>query len=144
MAIYHLHNAEKQENFTEVFEEKKQAVSQAGRKGHLFSTIVTRFCFLLLLIADTLWFVWNAALLTLACTIYLITLGKKRPLLAKSALQTRRSLLCGLALFIGLFSPPFGIMVACTYFLMYDKTGMEEVVPAPLQAQFKEIFNQEP
>ena len=64
-------------------------------------------------------------------------------MLAKAALNMRRSIVCSLALFVGLFSPPFGIMVACTYFLMYDKAGMEEVVPAPLQAQFKDIFNTE-
>jgi hypothetical protein len=31
-------------------------------------------------------------------------------------------------------------MIACTYFVMYDKEGIEEVVPASLQEQFKEFF----
>ncbi|MBI3236532.1 MAG: hypothetical protein HYZ48_02320 [Chlamydiales bacterium] len=57
-------------------------------------------------------------------------------------LTVKRSLVCGLSLFITLFSPAFGIMIACTYFLMYDKTGIEEVVPASLQSQFKEFFKQ--
>ena len=52
----------------------------------------------------------------------------------------RRSLVCGVSLFIALFSPAFGIMIACTYFLMYDKSGIEEVVPSSLQSQFKEFF----
>jgi len=35
-------------------------------------------------------------------------------------------------------------MVACTYFLMYDKKGIDEVVPGPIRAQFKELFNSSP
>ena len=52
----------------------------------------------------------------------------------------RRSLVCGVSLLIALFSPAFGIMIACTYFLMYDKSGIEEVVPSSLQSQFKEFL----
>ena len=54
-------------------------------------------------------------------------------------ISLRRSLVCGVSLLITLFSPAFGIMVACTYFLMYDKSGIEEVVPVSLQSQFKEF-----
>jgi hypothetical protein len=59
----------------------------------------------------------------------------------RSLLNIRRSLACGLGLIIGLIAPSFGIMVACTYFLMYDKKGIDEVVPGPIRAQFKELFN---
>ena len=52
----------------------------------------------------------------------------------------RRALVCGLSLLIAICSPAFGIMVACTYFLMYDKEGIEEVVPASLQDQFTSFF----
>jgi hypothetical protein len=58
----------------------------------------------------------------------------------KAWVSLRRSLVCGVSLFIALFNPAFGIMIACTYFLMYDKSGIEEVVPSSLQSQFKEFF----
>jgi hypothetical protein len=54
----------------------------------------------------------------------------------------KRSFVCALALLVALFSPAFGIMIACTYFLMYDKAGMEEVVPSSIQSQFKDMFQQ--
>jgi hypothetical protein len=58
----------------------------------------------------------------------------------KACVSVRRAFVCGLSLIVALFSPAFGIMVACTYFLMYDKAGIEEVVPRSLQEQFKEFF----
>ncbi len=142
MAIYQLFE-EKKEEFTETFSHI-HTDGEGSRRSRIFSTLVTRFCFLFLLVADLAWFAYNTLMLTLA-TLCLLVTGGRNPLfkrrVRKCALHFRRSALCGLALFIGLFSPPFGIMVACTYFLMYDKAGMEEVVPAPLQAQFKDIFH---
>lgn len=141
MAIFQLYD-EKNKGFTETFDKSDLSENTQG-KGRLFSTLVTRFCFLLLIIADAAWLVYNAIMLIVFSLVYLFSAGKKTGLLKKFALHTRRSIVCGLSLFVGLFSPPFGIMVACTYFLMYDKAGMEEVVPASLQAQFKEIFKTE-
>ncbi len=142
MAIYQFEEVQK-ESFTETFEHNEPIDKKKEGGSHLFSTIITRFCFLLLLVADAVWIVYNSIVLLLASTCLLVTAGKNpffKRMLNKSGLHFRRSVTCGLSLFIGLFSPPFGIMVACTYFLMYDKAGMEEVVPAPLQAQFKDIF----
>jgi len=142
MAIYELFEKEHAED---VFEGVKHASEdKIGR--HFFSTLVTRFCFLLLLIADSAWLVYNTVFMVLFAAIHLLTGRKLRlidRMLRRVALNFRRSVVCWLSLLIGLFSPPFGIMVACTYFLMYDKTGMDEVVPAPLQAQFKDIFKSE-
>jgi hypothetical protein len=45
-----------------------------------------------------------------------------------------------LALLIALLSTGFGIMIACTYFVMYDKEGIDEVVPSSLREHFKEFF----
>jgi len=139
MAIYELFEMESPE---EVFEEIKHS-SEEKLGSHFFSTLVTRLCFLLLFLADAAWFVYNSVMMTLFAVAHIAT-GKKIAWLDRTlrnfALSFRRSSVCGLSLLIGLFSPPFGIMVACTYFLMYDKAGMEEVVPAPLQAQFKDIF----
>jgi membrane glycosyltransferase len=143
MAIYQLFEEEKKESFTETFERSEPLNKKKEKSGHFFSTMITRFCFLLLLIADTAWFVYNCLTLLLAAIGLMVTAGKIaffKKMFNRCALHFRRSLICWLSLFIGLFSPPFGIMVACTYFLMYDKAGMEEVVPATLQAQFKDIF----
>ena len=143
MAIYQLFEEEKKEIFTETFEHSQPQAKKKESSGRFFSTLITRFCFLLLLIADGAWFAYNSLILLLASVGLLVTAGKSlffKKIFSRSALHFRRSAVCGLSLLIGLFSPPFGIMVACTYFLMYDKAGMEEVVPAPLQAQFKDIF----
>lgn len=143
MAIYQLFDQEKKETFTETFEYVEESADKGSKRSHFFSTLVTRFCFFLLLIADMAWFVYNTLMFCFTCLLICITLGKKqrcKKMLRRSLLQLCRSAICGLSLFVGLFSPPFGIMIACTYFLMYDKAGMEEVVPGPLQAQFKDIF----
>lgn len=143
MAIYQLFDSEKKETFTETFEYVEESANKEIGRGRLFSTLVTRFCFLLLLLADSAWFIYNVAALCFTSLLFCITGGRKekcRKMLTRSILQLCRSAVCGLSLFVGLFSPPFGIMIACTYFLMYDKAGMEEVVPGPLQAQFKDIF----
>lgn len=139
MAIYELFDRENPEEFIEEF----QQASEEKQKGHFFSSLVTRFCFLLLLLADLAWLVYNTGVLILFAFAHLLTgrkMGWLEKRVQKCALNFRRSLVCGLALIVGLFSPPFGIMVACTYFLMYDKAGMEEVVPTPLQSQLKDIF----
>jgi len=146
MAIFQLFDHEKKEDsFTETFDQGDSR-EDTPSKSRLFSTLITRFCFFLLLLADGAWFLYNILLLTLSFLGFCLTLGKStffKRWTQKFWLQFRRSLICGLSLSIGLFSPPFGIMVACSYFLMYDKAGMEEVVPAPLQAQFKDIFKTE-
>jgi len=142
MPIYQLFDQEKKQTFTETFE-AGDAPEQMRTKGRFFSSLVTRLCFFLLLIADGAWFAYTLITTVLAFFGMLITFGKIaifKNFLRKSLLNFRRSIVCALALFVGLFSPPFGIMVACTYFLMYDKAGMEQVVHAPLQAQFKDIF----
>ena len=139
MAIYELFE---QEHVEDVFEGVKHA-SEENIGKHFFSTLVTRFCFLLLFIADSAWLIYNTIMMVLFAFAHVVTgrkIGWLDRMLRKFALSFRRSVVCGLSLLVGLFSPPFGIMVACTYFLMYDKAGMEEVVPAPLQSQFKDIF----
>jgi len=57
-------------------------------------------------------------------------------------LNLKRAGICGVALVIALFSPSLGIMIACTYFLMYDKAGIQEVVPTSLQDQFKDFLKE--
>lgn len=112
-------------------------------KAHLFSAIAARFFFFLLLVADLIWGIYSTILFCIKAPCYLLSFGAI-PLLKTSCgrtwLNIKRSLVCGIALFIAIFSPALGIMFSCMYFLMYDKNGIEEVVPASLRDQFKEMF----
>lgn len=108
MAIYELFEQPKQEEFTETFERLDE---NPKKKSSVFSSLVTRFCFLLLLIADFGWLVFNTVLLVLVSAIHL-GLGTKKEFTKKWVkrfwLHFIRSVACGLSLFIGLFTPPFG------------------------------------
>ncbi|NGX38778.1 MAG: hypothetical protein KR126chlam1_00089 [Chlamydiae bacterium] len=143
MAIFQLFDRDTKHAFTETFDPSDIYQESSGKKP-VFSMIITRFCFLLLFCVDLAWFALNSVFLVLSLFGLIITGGKSAFFdrrVKKTWLNFRRSAVCGLSLLVGLLSPPFGIMIACTYFLMYDKAGMEEVVPAPLQAQFKDIFH---
>ena len=124
-------------------EESEVAEEAYSKRDRLFSTLIARLFFFLLLIADAAWILYSGALFSLSLLGYLFSCFKV-PFFKEQAaafwVSVRRSLACGVSLFLALFSPAFGIMIACTYFLMYDKAGIEEVVPASLQAQFKEFF----
>jgi hypothetical protein len=112
-------------------------------KDRFFSSLAARFFFLLLLIVDVLWGVYVVSMLLLTSALSVVTFFKiplLNRLLAKFYLSLKRFLVGGLSLFVALISPALGIMFACTYFLMYDKDGIEEVVPSSLRAQFKEFF----
>jgi len=135
LAIYDIKNYSQTEQ-----EEKQAAPEKASFKDKLFSTIAARLFFLLLLAADVFWGALSIAMLTIHLTFTLISgfkcsFFKKR--LKKAALSLRRALVCFIALIVAIFSPALGIMFACSYFLMFDKNGIEEVVPASLREQFR-------
>ena len=114
-----------------------------NKRDQFFSATASRLFFLLLLGADLLWSVYALTyfmVVSLLCLATGFKVSAFERASAKSWISVKRSLVCGLALILALCSPAFGIMVACTYFLMYDKSGIEEVVPASLQDQFKEFF----
>jgi hypothetical protein len=155
MAIYDFSKAEKEEltasplpqdqySKEEIFADpaaKEEA--QTGSRGRFFSSLAARLFFFLLLIGDLLWTCYSLLLLSISLTGMILSFGKARyfhSLRDSAWVSLRRSLVCGVSLLIALFSPAFGIMIACTYFLMYDKSGIEEVVPSSLQSQFKEFL----
>ena len=114
-------------------------------RDRILSACAARFFFLLLLMADLLWgaycvMTWSIKLALNCCTLFRVQYLRER--LKHSWLNLKRSIVCGMALFVALFSPALGIMFSCMYFLMYDKSGVEEVVPASLQEQFQQIFKQ--
>ena len=112
-------------------------------KHALFTTIAARLFFLMLLFVDIAWGFFSLVLFICSlignvCTGF--KLLKLKKIFQKKWLNIKRSLVCGLSLFVAIISPALGTMFACTYFLMYDKKGIEEVVPSILQDQFKEFF----
>jgi hypothetical protein len=114
-----------------------------GGKDRFFSSLTARLLFFLLLLGDLAWGVFALFMLAAMIPINMLTCGKLglvRHLLRKHWIGLKRSGICGVSLFIALFSPALGIMIACTYFLMYDKTGIQEVVPQSLQDQFQEFL----
>lgn len=115
---------------------------EKSSKRELLSTIGARCFFFLLLVADVFWFFYVSLKLSIYICAFLCSLGstsvKKR--VAKAFLDFKRSLVCLMALIAALFSPSLGIMFACMYFLIYDKEGIDEVVPSALKSEFKELF----
>lgn len=112
-------------------------------KDRFFSSLTARLLFFVLLIGDVLWAVYAFAVLALTSVINLMTFCKFSSVVGqmkKQWMALKRSCVCGVALLVSLFSPALGIMIACTYFLMYDKTGIQEVVPSSLQEQFQEFL----
>jgi hypothetical protein len=65
---------------------------------------------------------------------------KLKTSLDRSFLNLKRAIVSAIALLIAIFSPALGIMFSCMYFLMYDKNGVDEVVPASLRDQFRLLF----
>lgn len=114
-------------------------------KDRFFSALAARFFFFLLFVADVVWGCYSIVLFASKACLVCATLGKVeffRKTCARSYLNTKRSIVCGIALFIALFSPALGIMFSCMYFLMYDKNGVNEVVPTSLKEQFQDMFPQ--
>ncbi len=157
MAIYNIFDyAEKQQSQEEgqketILEQVDLHEAKIGfdektekKKDRFFSSLAARAFFMLLLIVDVLWGVYVAMLFVLHLALGILSFFKIPAMnkwLAKSYLNVKRSFVCALALFVAIITPALGIMFACTYFLMYDKEGIEEIVPTSLQAQFKEFFH---
>jgi len=112
-------------------------------KSRFFSSLAARLFFFMLLIADLSWSLYATALFGISLTLNILTgfrLSSLRRFHRRRFLNFKRSFVCGISLLVALFSPALGTMFACTYFLMYDKKGIEEVVPSVLQDQFREFF----
>lgn len=133
----------------DIFETKEEPEADpqppipASRKDRIFSILTARLLFFLLLVADLLWAVYSLTLLSFSLAVNFLTFFKlKKPCqrMKKQWIALKRASVCGIALTVSIFSPALGIMIACTYFLMYDKTGIQEVVPTSLHEQFQEFL----
>lgn len=117
--------------------------SKDSEKSNIFSALAARFFFFLLLIADLLWLVYSLGAVILKSFFHLLSffqVTKLKTSLDRSFLNLKRSIVSAIALLIAIFSPALGIMFSCMYFLMYDKNGVDEVVPASLRDQFRLLF----
>lgn len=135
----------------DIFETKEEESTQAlpeaevlaSGKDRFFSSLTARVLFFLLFIGDICWGIYSFCMLLMMGPLNLLT-GKKigflNRFMQKRWISLKRSGICGVSLFISLFSPALGIMIACTYFMMYDKQGIQEVVPRSLQDQFQEFL----
>lgn len=124
-----------------VFKETKKRFS----KDALLSILCVRLFFLVLFFCTIVWFAYTFCKVVLCSFLNICFWGSSQRLnlkLSKSWLSLKRSFICGIALLLALLSPSLGIMIACAYFLMYDKSGVEEVVPSSLREQFKDLFAQ--
>ncbi len=113
-------------------------------KGHLFATIAARLFFFILLLTAIVWGGYTIALFLLCLPFNLLTgfkVYKLKTFFLRRYLNIKRAGISAVALIVALFSPALGTMIACSYFLMYDKKGIEEIVPTVLQDQFQEFFH---
>ena len=129
-------------HFSDVTLGKK--TSGPEEKGHLFSTIAARLFFFILLVTDLIWGLCTLGLFFLSLFANLLTgfkFKKLKTYYQRRYLNLKRAAISAIALIVALFSPALGTMIACSYFLMYDKKGVEEFVPSVLQDQFQEFFS---
>lgn len=149
MAIYEISSVRKTIHVesVEAAPQAKQTSADPVReekKGSWISSLIARLFFVALLVLDVGWGCYALIMLFLSSIGSMLSFGRVQffqKMQSKFWLSIKRSLVCALALFTAIFSPAFGIMIACTYFLMYDKTGIEEVVPESLQDQFRDFFS---
>ena len=125
------------------FGREEETLESPESKSRFFSSLAARLFFFMLFVADLAWSVYSVIIFAVSLSLCCLTLFRV-PLLrrfhAGRYLSLKRSFVCGVSLLVALFSPALGTMFACTYFLMYDKKGIEEVVPSVLQDQFREFF----
>lgn len=131
------------EFYSQVKLEREKLSMEKEASSSLFSKVSARLFFFLLFLADTVWLISSLLQLTLSALATLITYGKVqkvRQFMLKKWLAVKRAFSCFFALFMALFSPALGTMFACSYFLMFDKKGVDEIVPYVLQDQIKEFM----
>ena len=106
--------------------------------------ISARLFFFILLIADIVWGCYTIVLFLLCIPLHFVTgfkINKLKIFFLRNYLNLKRASISAVALIVALFSPALGTMIACSYFLMYDKKGIEEMIPSVLQDQFQEFLN---
>ncbi len=135
MAVFDIHD------YIETAPEEPPIAPTAPRQDKFLSSVLARALFFLLLLADVAWGCFAFLKYVIGCAVRLLTLNRRgRTFCARQRLALKRSSICALSLLTSLFSPSIGILFGCTYFMVFDKEGIDEVVPSSLRSQFEEFF----
>jgi len=129
-SIFRLHSSDKDND-------------KEDKKSSFFSAVAARFFFFFLLIADLFWGIYSLIFFFITMLLCCVTFFRLSPIkasLSRSYINVKRAIVCALALVVAIFSPALGIMFSCMYFLMYDREGVDEIVPTSIRDQFRVLF----
>lgn len=105
-------------------------------KDRLLSSFLARGLFFLLLIVDLLW-----GILSLIGYLSALLFGSlTKSFRKRRLLGIKRASVGAISLFTAIFSPSIGILFGCTYFMFFDKEGINDVIPSSLRSQFETFF----
>jgi len=133
MAIYELFPSNEEKP-------KQEKIVFTPRNFSFSSSIVSRLFCLFLFAASVIWMTYAFLIFSISLLLNLLTVFFFPPLkksLFQRLINVRRSLICIFCLLLAFFSPSFGMMVGCSYFLMHDKDGIDQVIPHSLRSHFK-------
>lgn len=146
MAIYNIFDHVEKDQITETSsstEREEIPREERYRLDRFFSAITARLFFIFLFVADILWGIYAIAIFSFFFLLNTITLFRSKKLILKlksSFLSIKRFIICAFSLIIAIFSPSLGILFSCMYFMLYDRKGIEEVVPSSLREQFEDLI----
>jgi predicted PurR-regulated permease PerM len=121
---------------------KKETLIFTPKSFSFSSSLMTRLFSLFLL---SICLIWTLFAVTAFCISFMLNTVSAFlvPILKRGIKRrfsnVRRSVLCTFCLMIALVSPSFGMMVGCSYFLMHDKEGIDQVIPRSLRGYFKQF-----
>lgn len=146
MAIYNIFDHVEKDQITQNSSSIDREEIPKGEKHRLdrfLSAITARLFFIFLFLADMLWGIYALAMFSFFLLLNTITLYRSKMLLSKlqsAFLSIKRFIICAFSLIIAIFSPSLGILFSCMYFMLYDRKGIEEVVPSSLREQFEDLI----
>ncbi|MGL4347989.1 MAG: hypothetical protein ACRCSV_00820 [Chlamydiales bacterium] len=146
MAIYNIFDHAEKDQMTQPsssIEREEIPKEDRYRLDRFFSAVTARLFFIFLFFADILWGIYAIAMFSLFFVLNTITLFRSKILISKlksSFLSIKRFIICAFSLMIAIFSPSLGILFSCMYFMLYDRKGIEEVVPSSLREQFEDLI----
>lgn len=146
MAIYNIFDHVEKDQITQTsssIEREEIPKEERYRLDRFFSAVTARLFFIFLFFADILWGIYAIAIFSFFFLLNTVTLYRSRRLVLKlksSFLSIKRFIICAFSLIIAIFSPSLGILFSCMYFMLYDRKGIEEVVPSSLREQFEDLI----
>lgn len=146
MAIYNIFDHVEKDQITQTsssIDREEIPKEERYRLDRFFSAVTARLFFIFLFFADILWGIYAIAVFSFFFLLNTITLFRSKKLILKlksSFLSIKRFIICAFSLIIAIFSPSLGILFSCMYFMLYDRKGIEEVVPSSLREQFEDLI----